>query len=75
MYVCMYVGKYMGPTQAMISDLIKIEMAYINTSHPEFVGGAKALTRLVEKMQAQSGKGSHVCMYVCMYVCMNGWIY
>ena len=29
----------MVPTQRMISNLIQIELAYINTSHPDFIGG------------------------------------
>ena len=29
----------MIPTQKMISNLIQIELAYINTSHPDFIGG------------------------------------
>ena len=29
----------MVPTQKMISNLIQIELAYINTSHPDFIGG------------------------------------
>eukprot|EP00586_Coscinodiscus_wailesii_P012910 CAMPEP_0172496952 /NCGR_PEP_ID=MMETSP1066-20121228/94707_1 /TAXON_ID=671091 /ORGANISM="Coscinodiscus wailesii, Strain CCMP2513" /LENGTH=741 /DNA_ID=CAMNT_0013269509 /DNA_START=71 /DNA_END=2296 /DNA_ORIENTATION=- len=38
------------PTQLMVSNLIKIELAYINTSHPDFIGGSKAVAKLMEKM-------------------------
>mmetsp|Transcript_65764 Transcript_65764/g.152796 ORF Transcript_65764/g.152796 Transcript_65764/m.152796 type:complete len:752 (-) Transcript_65764:100-2355(-) len=31
------------PTTQMVRDLIDVELAYVNTSHPEFVGGAGAL--------------------------------
>ncbi|CAH8262182.1 unnamed protein product [Arabidopsis lyrata] len=31
------------PSQAMIRDLIEMEMDYINTSHPNFIGGTKAV--------------------------------
>jgi len=31
------------PTRMMISNLIKIELSYINTSHPDFIGGTKAV--------------------------------
>ncbi len=34
------------PTQKMISNLIQIELAYINTSHPDFIGGAQAIAQL-----------------------------
>jgi len=35
--------KCMIPAQKMLSDLIQIELAYINTSHPDFVGGKAAV--------------------------------
>ncbi|CAL9222818.1 unnamed protein product [Arabidopsis halleri] len=31
------------PSQTMIRDLIEMEMDYINTSHPNFIGGTKAV--------------------------------
>jgi dynamin 1-like protein len=36
-----------NPTQLMVSNLVKIELAYINTSHPDFIGGSKAVARLM----------------------------
>ena len=39
-----------SPTQMMISNLIKVELAYINTSHPDFIGGSRAVAQLMEKM-------------------------
>ncbi len=44
-----------GPTQMMISNLIKVELAYINTSHPDFIGGSRAVAQLMEKMQQENG--------------------
>ncbi len=38
----------MEPTQTMISNLIKLELGYINTSHPDFIGGSRAVAQLVE---------------------------
>jgi dynamin 1-like protein len=43
----------MGPTQIMVQNLVKIELAYINTSHPDFIGGSKAVARLMTKMAQQ----------------------
>ena len=40
------------PTQRMVSDLIEIELAHINTSHPDFIGGSRAVSELMGKMQA-----------------------
>uniref|UniRef100_A0AAV1UHD8 Uncharacterized protein n=1 Tax=Peronospora matthiolae TaxID=2874970 RepID=A0AAV1UHD8_9STRA len=39
------------PTQAMIQNLIQIELAYVNTNHPDFIGGSRAVAQLMEKMQ------------------------
>ncbi len=43
----------LDPTKTMISSLIEIELAYINTSHPDFIGGSKAVAALMERMQQQ----------------------
>jgi dynamin 1-like protein len=43
-----------GPTQMMVGNLVKIELAYINTSHPDFIGGSRAVARLMEKVGKES---------------------
>lgn len=40
----------MEPTQMMVQNLVKIELAYINTSHPDFIGGSRAVAQLMEKV-------------------------
>ncbi|EGG23801.1 dynamin like protein [Cavenderia fasciculata] len=45
--------KHKMPTKSMIENLIKIELAFINTSHPDFVGGDGILEALVEKKAQQ----------------------
>eukprot|EP01039_Chlorochromonas_danica_P010603 gene10603-11749_t len=49
----------LSPAQKMISSLIQIELAYINTSHPDFVGGkaAVATAQQTEKQQLSSAGG------------------
>lgn len=42
-----------GPTQKMICNLINIELAYINTSHPDFIGGKQAVAQLNKRFQQQ----------------------
>ena len=42
-----------APTQKMISNLVQIELAYINTAHPDFVGGRAALGDKVSNRQRQ----------------------
>lgn len=43
-------NKYKNPTREMIANLINIELAFINTNHPDFVGGDGAITTILEKM-------------------------
>ena len=48
-----------APTQKMISNLIQVELAYINTSHPDFIGGKQAVAQLNRKLNTDgSGGGS-----------------
>jgi len=46
-----------GPTQKMISNLVQIELAYINTAHPDFVGGKLALGKLPAKRDSLKESG------------------
>ena len=41
------------PTQRMISSIIKVELAYINTSHPDFIGGKQAIATITKKLNQQ----------------------
>jgi dynamin 1-like protein len=41
------------PTMAMVRNLVDMELNYINTWHPGFVGGKRALTAVVEQYQQQ----------------------
>uniref|UniRef100_K3XBJ4 Dynamin-type G domain-containing protein n=1 Tax=Globisporangium ultimum (strain ATCC 200006 / CBS 805.95 / DAOM BR144) TaxID=431595 RepID=K3XBJ4_GLOUD len=43
------------PTQAMVQNLIQIELSYVNTNHPDFIGGSRAVAQLMEKLQRESG--------------------
>lgn len=47
--------KCVGPTQSMISNLINIELAYINTSHPDFIGKYQRYEVMVVKPWASCG--------------------
>lgn len=40
----------LAPTQTMISNIINIELAYINTSHPDFIGGKQAVAQLTKRL-------------------------
>ncbi len=43
-------NKYKLPTKDMITNLISIELAFINTNHPDFVGGDGAISEILERM-------------------------
>ena len=49
----------LAPTQSMISNIISIELAYINTSHPDFIGGKQAVAQLTKRHSTSdpAGKG------------------
>jgi dynamin 1-like protein len=47
------------PTQKMISNLIQIELAYINTNHPDFIGGKQAVAQLNRKLSEQRNSSSN----------------
>ncbi|CAN6911378.1 unnamed protein product [Brassica oleracea] len=40
------------PSEAMIGDIIDMEMDYINTSHPNFIGGTKAVEAAMENVKS-----------------------
>jgi len=48
------------PAKAMIVNLIEMEQAYINTSHPDFIGGEKAIQKLMQarvQLQIEAEEG------------------
>jgi dynamin 1-like protein len=49
------VGAGAAPAEAMIRDLVACELAYINTSHPDFVGGNRAIAQVLERRGAGGG--------------------
>eukprot|EP00698_Gefionella_okellyi_P023713 TRINITY_DN8177_c0_g1_i1.p1 TRINITY_DN8177_c0_g1~~TRINITY_DN8177_c0_g1_i1.p1 ORF type:complete len:761 (-),score=225.90 TRINITY_DN8177_c0_g1_i1:40-2274(-) len=48
-----FLRRRLRPTTQMVSALINIELAYINTNHPDFIGGGRALSLLVERVHQQ----------------------
>jgi len=42
------------PAKEMISNLVRVELSYINTSHPDFVGGEEAIHQVFEKLRLDS---------------------
>ncbi|GAA5919761.1 hypothetical protein JCM1841_005841 [Sporobolomyces salmonicolor] len=44
--------KSMQPTNKLVQDLVAMESTYINTGHPDFISGHKALAIVSERMNA-----------------------
>jgi len=42
-----------GPSQMMVTHLVKIELAYINTSHPDFISAGQVMARLTRKAERE----------------------
>jgi len=49
----------MKPAQMMISNLVKVELSYINTRHPDFIGGSKAVAQLMQSSQQPNSQNQH----------------
>ncbi|XP_051137736.1 dynamin-related protein 3B-like isoform X2 [Andrographis paniculata] len=42
----------LGPSESIIGHIIEMEMDYINTSHPNFIGGSKALEMALQQVKS-----------------------
>ncbi|OLL24089.1 Vacuolar protein sorting-associated protein 1 [Neolecta irregularis DAH-3] len=50
--VIAFFKKCMTPTNKLVQDLVAMEACYINTGHPDFISGQRAMTIVGEKMLA-----------------------
>ena len=41
-----FINEGAAPAERMIQDLVDCELAYINTDHPQFLGGKTALSQV-----------------------------
>ncbi|CAN6450854.1 unnamed protein product [Victoria cruziana] len=52
------VGRFLreglGPAEKMIGHIVEMEMDYINTSHPNFTGGSKAVEIAVQQLKSRT---------------------
>lgn len=44
-----FINSGASPAETMIRDLVSCELAYINTSHPQFIGGNRAIAQVLER--------------------------
>ncbi|BDA44916.1 Dynamin-related protein DNM1 [Coccomyxa sp. Obi] len=47
-----FVNSGASPAERMIRDVIDCEHSYINTDHPNFIGGSRAIAQVMERRQA-----------------------
>jgi len=52
MTVVMFFKKAMNPTNKLVSDLVSMESCYINTGHPDFLNGNRAMAIVHERHNA-----------------------
>ncbi|KAI9219143.1 Dynamin central region-domain-containing protein [Blastocladiella britannica] len=48
--------EHLVPTRTFVATLVAIQRAYINTSHPDFIGGANAVAQLEKKYERERRK-------------------
>ena len=53
------VARGAGPAEQMIKNLVACELSFINTSHPDFIGGNKAIAMVLER-KTGTGTGTGV---------------
>lgn len=44
--------KAMQPTNKLVSDIVAMEATYVNTGHPDFIGGHKAMAMVTNQREA-----------------------
>ncbi|KAF5957411.1 hypothetical protein HYC85_004636 [Camellia sinensis] len=58
------------PAERMIGNIIEIEMAYINSSHPDFIGGKKAMEDAMRELRSSQAE-EIVCAKISNALCIN----
>ena len=59
-----FINEGAAPAERMIRDLVDCEHAYINTDHPQFIGGNRALSQVSSLVPALSRQPREYCCYV-----------
>ncbi|OMH81801.1 Dynamin-related protein DNM1, partial [Zancudomyces culisetae] len=60
-----------GPTSTYVESLIAIEQAYINTNHPDFIGGSGALIELQKKAEIKRRQNARAAAVAAMQSATN----
>ncbi|KAI0694150.1 Dynamin central region-domain-containing protein [Cerioporus squamosus] len=49
----------MGPTTKLVGDLVAMQACYVNTTHPDFLNGHKAMAIVTERLNANKPQQQH----------------
>eukprot|EP00887_Chlorella_sp_A99_P006729 scaffold3.g6729.t1 len=52
-----FISQGASPAESMIRNLVQCELAYINTSNPQFIGGNRAIAQVLERRGASGAGG------------------
>lgn len=58
-FVIELLRRYEAPLKVFIKNLIQIEMAYVNTNHPDFFDGGNATSLFLQQQQQQQQQQQH----------------
>ena len=50
--------KAMTPTNKLVTDIVNMEATYVNTGHPDFIGGHKAMAMVTNQREAAAAKAA-----------------
>ncbi|KAH7103861.1 P-loop containing nucleoside triphosphate hydrolase protein [Auriculariales sp. MPI-PUGE-AT-0066] len=53
--VVAFFKKAMNPTTKLVTDLVSMQACYVNTTHPDFLNGHKAMQIVTDRLNAQKG--------------------
>ena len=54
-----FINEGAEPAERMIRDLVSCEHSYINTDHPHFIGGSRAIAAVMERRQQACSSAAH----------------
>lgn len=64
--------KAMQPTNKLVQDIVAMEATYVNTGHPDFIGGHKAMALVTNQREAAAVKAANAPMTKASNILNNG---
>lgn len=60
-----------APAERMIRDLVACEVSHINTDHPQFIGGSRAIAVVMERRQQVGPPSAYIAGPGCCSLSQN----